>query len=89
MDVVKTIGSRAEVMHGTAKKTSGRLTKSDLMYNKRGRIVSKKKSQNKSVIKRLTDKGYHTCKGFFGTIETPEKMSVECKSRKTRSRRRN
>ena len=39
------IGSRAQVMHGTAKKTSGGLGKEDLTYNKSGSIVSKKKSQ--------------------------------------------
>lgn len=39
-----TIGSRAQVMHGTAKKTSGGLKKSDLIRNKSGSIVSKKKS---------------------------------------------
>ena len=38
------IGSRAQVMHGSAKKTSGGLAKSDLIYNKSGAIVSKKKS---------------------------------------------
>lgn len=38
------IGSRAQVMHGTAKKTSGGLGKDDLAYNKSGSIVSKKKS---------------------------------------------
>ena len=37
------IGSRAKVMHGGAEKTSGGLTKEDLMYNAAGRIVSKKK----------------------------------------------
>ena len=40
---MRVIGSRAQVMHGTAQKTSGGLTKSELMYNKAGRIVSKKK----------------------------------------------
>ena len=40
----KTIGSRAEVWHGNAKMTSGRLTKDNLHKNKLGRIVSKKKS---------------------------------------------
>jgi hypothetical protein len=39
------VGSRAQVMHGTAEQTSGGLTKTDLKYNKSGRIVSKKKSQ--------------------------------------------
>ncbi|CAM9090785.1 unnamed protein product [Ectocarpus sp. 12 AP-2014] len=38
------IGSRAQVMHGTAKRTSGGLEKHDLAYNKSGSIVSKKKS---------------------------------------------
>jgi hypothetical protein len=39
-------GSRSEVWHGTAKMTTGKLTKADLMKNKRGVIVSKKKSEN-------------------------------------------
>ena len=34
-------GSRAQVWHGTAEKTSGGLTKDDLMMS-RGRIVSKR-----------------------------------------------
>ena len=37
------VGSRAQVMHGTAYKTSGDLTSHDLMFNKHHRIVSKKK----------------------------------------------
>jgi len=41
---MKTIGSRAEVWHGNAKMTSGRLTKENLHKNKLGRIVSRKKS---------------------------------------------
>jgi len=36
-------GSRAQVWHGTACKTSGGLMKKDLMQNKSGRIVSKEK----------------------------------------------
>jgi len=36
------IGSKAQVWNGTAHKTAGGLTKSDLMKNKRGKIVSKK-----------------------------------------------
>jgi len=38
------VGSRAKVMHGGAEKTVGGLKKEDLVYNKAGRIVSKKKS---------------------------------------------
>jgi hypothetical protein len=41
----KTVGSRAEVMHGVALHTSGYLYKKDLKYNKYGRIVSKEKSK--------------------------------------------
>ena len=41
---MKTVGSRASVIHGNALKTSGGLTKSDLRRNKSGSIVSKKKS---------------------------------------------
>ena len=41
---MKNIGSRAEVWHGNAKMTSGRLNKSHLHKNKLGRIVSKQKS---------------------------------------------
>jgi hypothetical protein len=36
-----TVGSKAQVFHGTADKTAGGLTKSDLMMTKRGRIVSR------------------------------------------------
>ncbi len=38
-------GSKAQVWHGNAQKTSGGLTKEDLMKNKAGRIVSKKKHE--------------------------------------------
>jgi len=38
------VGTRAEVMHGTAVKTKGGLTKTNLKYNKYGRIVSRCKS---------------------------------------------
>jgi hypothetical protein len=45
----KMVGSRAQVMHGTAHHTSGGLTKGDLKYNRSGRIVSRRKS---SIAKR-------------------------------------
>ena len=37
------VGSKAKVWHGNADHTAGRLKKEDLMKNKSGRIVSKKK----------------------------------------------
>lgn len=40
-----TIGTRAQVMHGTAQKTSGGLRKKDLV-RKNGRIVPKSKSSD-------------------------------------------
>ena len=61
----KTIGSRAEVFHGTAKKTSGGLKKADLIMNKRGRIVSKKLSERAKKEKRLEKAGYKPKKGQF------------------------
>ena len=61
-----TFGSRAQVMHGTAKKTSGGLTKTQLKYNKQGKIVSKKASTLAKKNNRLVKSGYVTKKGEFG-----------------------
>ena len=61
----KTTGSRAEVFHGTAKHTSGGLTKTDLVQNKKGEIVSAKKSAMAKKDKRLEKAGYKTKKGKF------------------------
>ena len=47
------VGSRAEVWHGTALKTSGGLTKSHLLKTKAGRIVSKAKHITAKRDKRL------------------------------------
>ncbi len=61
-----TIGSKAQVYHGTAHHTSGGLTKSDLVQNKRGRIVSRRKqAAGKKALKYLTRKGYKAKKGTF------------------------
>jgi hypothetical protein len=43
-DKIPAVGSRACVMHGNARHTSGGLTKKDLKYTKDGRIVSVKAS---------------------------------------------
>ena len=51
--------------HGTAYKTSGGLTKGDLMMNKHGRIVSKKKHATAKREKRLEKAGYKPKKGKF------------------------
>ena len=67
------IGSRAQVMHGTAHHTSGGLTKSDLKYNKAGRIVSRKKSASAKKEKRLVKLGFKTVKGKFGVVKKTRK----------------
>jgi hypothetical protein len=64
-----TIGTRAQVWHGTAKKTSGGLTKSDLMMNKAGRIVSRSKHFSAKKEMRLLKYGYATKKGQFGFVK--------------------
>ena len=73
-------GSRAQVMHGTAYKTSGGLKKSDLLQNKNGRIVSKKKHHTAKKEKRLIKSGYGTKKGHFGAV----KLGSRRRSRKMR-----
>ena len=65
----KTVGSRAEVWHGNAKKTSGGLTKKDLLKNKHGRIVSKKKHNTAKKEKRLEKHGFFAKKGKFGVVK--------------------
>lgn len=63
------IGTRAQVWHGTAFKTTGGLTKSDLIKNKSGRIVSKTKHNTAKREKRLVKAGFLTKKGHFGFIK--------------------
>lgn len=60
------VGSRAQVYHGHAKHTSGGLTKGDLVINKHGRIVSRRKmALGKKAIKTLYKAGYKPKKGTF------------------------
>ncbi len=67
------IGTRAQVWHGTAYKTSGGLTHSHLMKNKSGRIVSKSKHLTAKKEKRLVKAGYLTKKGHFGFVKKGSK----------------
>lgn len=72
----QTIGTRAQVWHGTAKKTSGGLTKNHLMKNKHGRIVSRRKhASGKKSIKRLRKLGYVAKKGHFTLFKKGHKRS--------------
>jgi hypothetical protein len=81
MTFEQTTGTRAQVWHGTAKKTSGGLTKSALMMNKHGRIVSRKKHNTAKKEKRLVKAGFLTKKGQFGFIKKGTRRS---RSRKMR-----
>ena len=83
------VGSRAQVMNGTAYKTTygavkpkgDALTKAHLKYNKNGRIVSKTKSSKKGkLLAQLRRAGYTTKKGSFG--------AVKINGRKTKKKRR-
>ena len=71
----KLVGTRAEVMHTTAYKTSGGLKKSDLFKNKNGRIVSKKKHNYEKKSKRLQKHGYTAKKGQFGAVRIGSRKS--------------
>ncbi|MCW5951167.1 MAG: hypothetical protein KIT69_02775 [Propionibacteriaceae bacterium] len=71
----KAVGTRAEVMHGTASHTSGGLHKEDLKYNNQGKIVSKKASDRAKKEKRLEKAGYKTKKGEFGAFKDGKKIS--------------
>jgi hypothetical protein len=61
-----TIGSKAQVFHGTAHHTVGGLTRKDLFKNKRGKIVSRKQAAaGKKAYSRLVKAGYKPKKGVF------------------------
>jgi DVNP family len=51
---MRTFGSRRKVWNGTAQKTPGGLTRGDLMQNKYGRIVSRKKAAHARSARAFT-----------------------------------
>lgn len=60
------VGTKAQVYHGTAARTSGGLRKADLMKTEKGRIVSKKAhAAGLQAIKRLRNAGFVAKKGEF------------------------
>ena len=63
---IPAVGTKAMVWHGSAKHTSGGLTRKDLMKTKKGRIVSRKKhALGKKSLKNLVKAGYKAKKGTF------------------------
>ena len=81
---MKTIGSRAQVWHGTAKKTQGGLTKKDL-FKRKGRIKSKRASKKAKRNNNLKKAGWTFKKGQFGAVKIGEKS--ENKSKKKSSKK--
>jgi len=76
MSFEQTEGSKAQVWHGTARRTSGGLTKTALMKNKHGRIVSKKQyKRGKQAIKNLFKMGFKPKKGTFKAFQKGRKGS--------------
>lgn len=61
-------GSRAQVFNENAFKTTGGLTKDDLIKNKHGRIVSAKKHATAKKERRLEKAGFFAKKGKFGYV---------------------
>lgn len=82
MSHLSAVGSKAQVFHGTARHTSGGLTKKDLMKH-HGRIISRKKhAAGKKAIKHLRALGFIAKKGTF------KLMSKSMKSSKRSTRKR-
>ena len=78
-------GTRAQVWHGTALETQGRLRKHQLMMNKHGRIVSKSKHNTAKREKRLLIHGWGTQRGKFGAVRVGSKRGT-AKRRRRRAR---
>ena len=79
---IRRYGTRAEVWHGKARMTQGRLTKEDFIMNEYGYIVSKRKSKlMKSKKNPLRQKGLlqkkksKNKKGKFGPQKTKNKTN--------------
>ena len=80
---MQTFGSKAQVFHGTAKKTRGGLVKKDLMKTKKGRIVSRKQhAAGVKAVKRLFAMGFKPKKGTFKAFKRGDAMKKTMRKRK-------
>ena len=76
-------GSREKVMNGTAYKTTGGLKKSQLLMNKGGRIVSRKKYEAITEEGSNLEKyGYFAKKGNFGYVKKKPRRTKKKTSKK-------
>ena len=82
-----TVGTRAQVWHGTADRTAGGLTKKDL-FMKNGRIRSKRASRSAKNNKNLKKAGWTFKKGEFGAVRVDEKEGEGKKRTARRSAKR-
>jgi len=83
---ILTVGSKAQVFHGTAKRTAGGLVQDDLMRTDKGRIVSKKQhAAGLKAIKRLRNAGFVAQKGEFKLFSKKNKPAPAPAKRVTRS----
>lgn len=80
-------GSRTQVMNKTAFKTTGGLTRKDLLFNKWGRIVSAKKHKTAKKEKRLEKHGYFAKKGKFGYVKKSVRNTKKNKSKRNKSKK--
>lgn len=72
------IGSRTQVMYGTAKITKDNYSKKDLKYNKQSRIVLKKNNQKSKKILYKTQKQYGGSKDILNNFfKEFEKIKIE------------
>ena len=76
-------GTRAQVWHGTALETTGGLRRKDLIKNKHGSIVSRKKQALARKQRHLERAGYKPTKGKFVLMRKHGSWS----QKKTRRRR--
>ena len=85
------VGTRAQVWHGTADRTSGGLKKTDLIM-KNGRIKSKRASLSAKKNQNLKNAGWTFKKGEFGAvridgIEKKKKTSKRSKTKRGSKKR--
>lgn len=81
------VGSKAQVFHGNADRTSGGLKKNDLFQDKNGNIKSKKASKAAKKNQNLKKAGWTYQKGKFGAVKIEDvNMNKKKKSSGTKSK---